>query len=85
MDDTAKVFENADIAIATFVGSLTPRQHIPIRNEAKIMLLGEREYAKRLRAPPEDYSEDEQKSIKNSFFQIAVFRRSGKINFLIDF
>ena len=59
LNSIAKVFKTADVAIADFVVSLGPRKHRPIWNEARIMVLGDRDYTTKLLNPPEGDSDED--------------------------
>ena len=58
LDATTKVLESAEIALARFVVSLNPTQHAKFRDEAKIKMLGNRNYAEMILAPHVDVDSD---------------------------
>ena len=58
LDDTTKVLKSAKIAIARFVVSLNPTEHINVKRDAKIPVMGDRNYAERLLAPYLDEDSD---------------------------
>ena len=58
LKDTMQTFENAEIAMAKFVVSLTPTQYMSVRRDVKIMVIGEIDYARRLLGPPDDEDSD---------------------------
>ena len=45
------VLKSAELAIARFVVSLNPRQHMQVKRDAKIIVMGDRNYVEILLAP----------------------------------